>query len=294
MDPVTTSQQIAQHLTLFVTFGALALVISWIAWILGYYKLPCKTFPGPQLGVGQMVTFFVIFLVVYFVIAPFLFPLTLHLFGGGEGGGFTPIVLSTMQLILFLLMLIGFGIYMLTQNREEMQKILKTTTFPCKKSLLFDIFIGFISWFVAVSVVVAVDNLFEILNLALFNFSGAQQVAITFLVQSAENPLSLFLAVFTIVILAPVVEEFLFRGVLFNWLRTRYSLSASIIYSSLLFAFFHYSSLHSYGNIPLIASLFVFACYLSFVYERQRSLIAPITLHVTFNAISVINILLLM
>ncbi|MBI3211827.1 MAG: CPBP family intramembrane metalloprotease [Simkania negevensis] len=50
---------------------------------------------------------------------------------------------------------------------------------------------------------------------------------------------------------------------------------------------FHLSSSQGVGNI----SLFIFALYLGFLYEKQCSLFASIALHMTFNSISVIRIL---
>ena len=88
-----------------------------------------------------------------------------------------------------------------------------------------------------------------------------------------------------------ILEEFLFRGVLQNFLKKYFKRDVSIIITSLVFAFFHYSPSQKLSNISIIGSLFVLACFLSFLYERQKSLFAPIFLHATFNAISIINLI---
>jgi uncharacterized protein len=66
----------------------------------------------------------------------------------------------------------------------------------------------------------------------------------------------------------------------------------SILLASLIFAFFHFSYSQGIDNIEVITSLFVFSCFLGFVYERQQSLWASVGLHALFNAISVVLIVL--
>jgi membrane protease YdiL (CAAX protease family) len=67
---------------------------------------------------------------------------------------------------------------------------------------------------------------------------------------------------------------------------------AAILLTSLAFALFHYSGSQEIGNVSLIASLFTFALFLGFIYEKQSSLFASIGLHMTFNLASALRILL--
>lgn len=77
-----------------------------------------------------------------------------------------------------------------------------------------------------------------------------------------------------IVILAPIFEEFVFRGVVFNWARQRWNAKTAIILSSLIFAF---------GHTPnLLGPLFV-GWTLSLLYHRTGTLTAPILLHMANN-----------
>ena len=93
----------------------------------------------------------------------------------------------------------------------------------------------------------------------------------------------LILALITASIAAPIVEELLFRGVLYGWLRTRWSAVGGVILSAALF-----SSAHA---IPLIlASIFVVGLTLAIVYEKTKSTIATMTLHSLFNTIGVIAV----
>jgi len=93
----------------------------------------------------------------------------------------------------------------------------------------------------------------------------------------------LVLALITASIAAPIVEELLFRGVLYGWLRTRWSAVGGVILSAALFSGAH--------AIPLIlASIFVVGLTLAIVYEKTKSTIATMTLHSLFNTIGVIAV----
>ena len=89
----------------------------------------------------------------------------------------------------------------------------------------------------------------------------------------------------TIVIAAPCIEEFLFRGCLQSFLKQYMSTKGAILFSSLCFSLFHFSLSQGLGNISLCASLFVFALFLGFIYETG-SLFASVGLHMTFNIVS--------
>ncbi|MDQ6907766.1 MAG: CPBP family glutamic-type intramembrane protease [Chloroflexota bacterium] len=93
----------------------------------------------------------------------------------------------------------------------------------------------------------------------------------------------LILALITASIAAPIIEELLFRGVLYGWLRTRWSAVGGVILSAAIFSAAH--------AIPLIlASIFVVGLTLAIVYEKTKSTIATMTLHSLFNTIGVIAV----
>src|SRR5262249_49881936 len=81
------------------------------------------------------------------------------------------------------------------------------------------------------------------------------------------------------VIIAPLAEEFIFRGYLYRVLRKYCGRIIAALVSSLIFAIIH---LH----IPSIAGLFVLALILILIYERTSTLWAPVLMHASFNAIS--------
>ena len=75
---------------------------------------------------------------------------------------------------------------------------------------------------------------------------------------------------------APVVEEFLFRGLLFQFVRSHRALWVAVVVSSLAFAVAHF--------VPvLIPVLFVFGIAEAFVFHRYGSIYPAIALHALNN-----------
>jgi ABC-2 type transport system permease protein len=81
------------------------------------------------------------------------------------------------------------------------------------------------------------------------------------------------------IFVAPIFEEFIFRGVLFGGFRRSFGALPAAVSSALVFAIVH----------PAIASapVFLLGFVAALVYERARSLVAPMAAHMTYNAIVV-------
>lgn len=101
--------------------------------------------------------------------------------------------------------------------------------------------------------------------------------------QTAERAIAMldpFVVVLAVVILAPIAEEVFFRGVVFNaWLREG-GRRWAFLGSSALFAIIHLS-------LVSLVPIFLLGLALAWVYDRTRSLLAPIAMHATVNGISV-------
>lgn len=79
-------------------------------------------------------------------------------------------------------------------------------------------------------------------------------------------------------VIAPILEELIFRGFLYRYLRERMPVQAAMWVSALIFA-----SLHM---IPeLIPALVMVGYLLAYAYERSQTVIAPIIAHGVFNAV---------
>jgi uncharacterized protein len=154
-----------------------------------------------------------------------------------------------------------------------------------------DATVAFLACLISFPLVVCTGQLLEILVYLIFHtLQLPDQLVILFLKTTFGKPLYFFLATFSIIIFAPAIEELLFRGFLQTYLRRYFNAPIAILLSSATFSLFHYSHDQGLGNIPIIGSLFVLANFLGFVYERQGSLLSPMILHATFNALSIANL----
>lgn len=99
------------------------------------------------------------------------------------------------------------------------------------------------------------------------------------MVARARAPAELALQALSVVVLAPVAEELLFRGVLYPALRDLGHQRMAIAASSLLFAAIH-------GSMALMLPLTVLAVLLVWLYERTGSIVAPILMHSAFNGVN--------
>lgn len=90
---------------------------------------------------------------------------------------------------------------------------------------------------------------------------------------------ALLLAV-PLVVLAPIVEELLFRGLLYRYLRGRMGIVVAVALSALVFAVLH----------VVIPPLFLMGIVLAILTERTGSLLPGIVLHATNNAMVVLAI----
>jgi uncharacterized protein len=100
-----------------------------------------------------------------------------------------------------------------------------------------------------------------------------------------QGSFGLIAAGFMIVCVAPVAEEFFFRGFFYRALRSRYSVLAAAAIDGLLFGVIHYdfSGADALLFVPPLATLGFLFCL---VYERTGSLYPVIALHALNNAIA--------
>jgi membrane protease YdiL (CAAX protease family) len=100
-----------------------------------------------------------------------------------------------------------------------------------------------------------------------------------------EGTVGLLAAGFMLICVAPVAEEFFFRGFFYRALRTRYAVLPAALIDGLLFGVVHYdfSGADALLFIPPLALLGVLFCL---VYERTGSLYPVIAMHALNNAIA--------
>ncbi len=116
------------------------------------------------------------------------------------------------------------------------------------------------------------------------------QIAVRFLKMTFATPLYFSLTALSLILFVPCIEELLFRGFLQSWLRKRLGPRVAIVLTAFCFSFFHYAGDQGAANLLVIGSLLPLALFLGFIYEKQNSLLASITLHASFNGISIFNL----
>jgi uncharacterized protein len=274
------------ELQLAFLFGSLAVLICFFSWKRGYFSLP-KSFDPPLVNLLHLLSGFAFYLIFFFYLSPKLseslknwIPIERDkVVSYISWINFSTLLLSSLFILVF------YGLCF----PKVLSKILKRSDSP----LYWDLCIGLLSWIISFPIVVFFSELLDIFVIEVFKVTELpEQLAIQYLLSTVNYPLFLAIALISIIFLAPFVEEFMFRGLLQNWLRRHLGVKKAVIITAFLFSFFHYSPSQGLGNISIVGSLFVLACFLGFVYERQRSLFASMMLHSTFNLISILNLLL--
>ncbi len=132
-----------------------------------------------------------------------------------------------------------------------------------------------------------------ILNVLTYLFSGRlpEKQDIINLFLRAENPFIVMSAIFSFLVLAPIAEELLFRGILYRALKgflsqmskSDFAKYVAAAISSLLFSIAH-------NNAFAFVPLFAFALLLTSLYERTQSIVSTMLCHSAFNFFNVVLI----
>lgn len=118
------------------------------------------------------------------------------------------------------------------------------------------------------------------MHLSRLHLKPEQQQAVQALQTASTLPSRLISAVLTI-LLAPVAEEILFRGILYTWIKKECFPRLALWGSALFFAAVH-------ANLLTFVPLTVLALALTLLYEKTGNLLAPITTHAVFNGMNFI------
>jgi len=285
---------VIEQIQLILYFGLMGVLINWLAYSKGYFFFQKVELSKPSdstiVRFKQVAAVFLIYLGLLILVGPLIGKVLKKIWTPTTAASaFTFNVL--LQLFVILISAFALFLYCRRQDRKEIKRIWKDSTLLPHHSWAFDFSLGILSWFISFPIVVVVGQTADLLLYVLFGFEGYEQVAVQYLKMTLTSPLLLSVALFTVIITAPVIEEFLFRGFLQNYLKRYLGKKAAILSSSLCFALFHLAPSQGLGNISLAISLFIFACFLGFIYERQKSLFASIGLHMTFNLVSTLRIL---
>ncbi len=107
-----------------------------------------------------------------------------------------------------------------------------------------------------------------------------EEAAVSLLTRPYSLPMKIYLVFFTVAI-APVGEEFIFRGVLFPFLKQRGYRKTAWLGLSLIFALIH-------GDLAILVPLFVLALAFTWLYETTDNFLAPVFAHSLFNTMNLV------
>lgn len=114
--------------------------------------------------------------------------------------------------------------------------------------------------------------------MTLFNLQPEKQAAVAIVEKTVEPWKQVFFGIAAIGI-APFVEECLFRGILYPFLKQRMQPVLAVTITSVVFATIH-------ANILTFLPLVFLALVLTAVYEKTDALLAPIMTHAFFNGVN--------
>ena len=110
--------------------------------------------------------------------------------------------------------------------------------------------------------------------IALTNMAGKDTTFVEVSDMITSNPL--FVTIICAGILIPIVEEIIFRGLIFNRIKHQYNFLAGLLISSLLFGIYH-------GNIVQAIYATLLGIFLGFAYHKTKSILIPIFIHMSSN-----------
>lgn len=290
---LTVSQASSSNpILISIAFGLVGFLVHRGLYLYGFFQLPIILKDSRVWTLTQTLSCFGIYFINSFVFIPIVYEIVSKTFSYFDSSVLAEkkTQMLALQAVYVTFNLLLLGIYLYFQDKNRVSSIWKDPLIKRDNSYLYDILIGFSTWFVAFPIIVAVNTLCEYIIDIFAKAADVEQVAVKFLKINSNSFFPLMIVLFMIIVSAPLIEEFLFRGCLQNYLRKKYGVKVAIIVTSLFFSAMHFAVSQSLSNISLILSLFVFSIYLGFVYEKTRSLLSCITLHMTFNAISAVRI----
>ena len=89
----------------------------------------------------------------------------------------------------------------------------------------------------------------------------------------------IYVSIITLGVLGPIMEELIFRKIIYNELKENNSIKKSIIIGAIIFSLFHF-------NLLQFPYTFILGIILNYTYEKYQSILVPIIIHILSNLTS--------
>lgn len=187
-----------------------------------------------------------------------------------------PIETFPLVFVNYVLVSIAVFLLILTLSGKAGIKELGLVWRGFKKTALPGIGAGCIAMGYGIVVILFLTIIFKFI---LHNFSYMEYPLVTFILTASNSWANLIFVAFTIVICAPIIEELLFRGVIYNFYKYRVGAGFGVILSGLMFGFVH---LDPFRFIPLSLA----GVILALVYENSGTILSSMIAHSVFNSVA--------
>lgn len=127
---------------------------------------------------------------------------------------------------------------------------------------------------ISIAFSLALNNLVLLSDLAEYSIAYQETAEVLY------SP-SLMVQILCLGIVTPIMEEYIFRGLIFKRLRNRFSVRRAIVSSALFFGIYH-------GNLVQMIYGTLSGILLAYLYEKYGSLKAPILAHMLMNTVACI------
>lgn len=182
------------------------------------------------------------------------------------------------------------GLFYIQQTKPRQSKAAAAPATPASTEPAVSLLPAALATFaITVSVVIPVQLAWKYL-LELCHLPTANQEMVEIFFRTSSTPRVVALTTMT-VLLAPVVEELVFRGGLFRFLHGRLPYAVALLLPALVFASLHVNFKTLEGLITL-APLTAFAVIFSLAYERTGRIAVVMIAHGLFNLHTVVFVLL--
>lgn len=93
------------------------------------------------------------------------------------------------------------------------------------------------------------------------------------------NDINIFVSIVSTVLIGPIIEELLFRGIIYNNLKEKYDIKKSMFITTVLFSLCHFTF------VQIVYTL-IFGYLLVYIYEKYQNIKYPIILHMVSNLVT--------